>query len=111
MADKESHKSWNLTFTKFCIILNISILFISHYFRSPIEADILISYATTPGYVSWRNSLKGSWFIQSICEVFAKNARRLDILSMLTMVSVCNGRALIFFLIMENHTMRYRAIG
>uniref|UniRef100_A0A0M3IVB9 CASPASE_P20 domain-containing protein n=1 Tax=Ascaris lumbricoides TaxID=6252 RepID=A0A0M3IVB9_ASCLU len=54
--------------------------------KSPIEADILISYATTPGYVSWRNSMKGSWFIQSICEVFSKYAKDTDILSMLTMV-------------------------
>ncbi|VDP19061.1 unnamed protein product [Onchocerca flexuosa] len=55
--------------------------------KSPIEADILVSYATTPGYVSWRNSMKGSWFIQSICEVFAKHAKSTDILSMLTLVS------------------------
>ncbi|VDK24838.1 unnamed protein product, partial [Anisakis simplex] len=50
-------------------------------------ADILISYATTPGYVSWRNSMKGSWFIQSICEVFSKRAKDTDILAMLTMVN------------------------
>uniref|UniRef100_A0A915CFV6 Uncharacterized protein n=1 Tax=Parascaris univalens TaxID=6257 RepID=A0A915CFV6_PARUN len=55
--------------------------------KSPIEADILISYATTPGYVSWRNSMKGSWFIQSICEIFSKYAKDTDILSMLTMVN------------------------
>ncbi|EFO24820.1 hypothetical protein LOAG_03664 [Loa loa] len=55
--------------------------------KSPIEADILVSYATTPGYVSWRNSMKGSWFIQSICEVFAKYAKSTDILSMLTLVN------------------------
>uniref|UniRef100_A0A915PLH8 Uncharacterized protein n=1 Tax=Setaria digitata TaxID=48799 RepID=A0A915PLH8_9BILA len=55
--------------------------------KSPIEADILVSYATTPGYVSWRNSMRGSWFIQSICEVFAKYAKSTDILSMLTLVN------------------------
>uniref|UniRef100_A0A0R3S1P8 Caspase-2 n=1 Tax=Elaeophora elaphi TaxID=1147741 RepID=A0A0R3S1P8_9BILA len=55
--------------------------------KSPIEADILVSYATTPGYVSWRNSMKGSWFVQSICEVFAKYAKSTDILSMLTLVN------------------------
>ncbi|VDM50072.1 unnamed protein product [Toxocara canis] len=55
--------------------------------KSPIEADILVSYATTPGYVSWRNSMKGSWFVQSICEVFSKYAKNTDILSMLTMVN------------------------
>ncbi|KAL3994857.1 Caspase domain family protein [Acanthocheilonema viteae] len=55
--------------------------------KSPIEADILVSYATTPGYVSWRNSMKGSWFVQSVCEVFAKYAKSTDILSMLTLVN------------------------
>lgn len=55
--------------------------------RTPIEADILVAYATTPGYVSWRNSMKGSWFIQAICEVFAKYSKKYDILSMLTMVN------------------------
>ncbi len=54
--------------------------------KYPLEADVLIAYATTPGYVSWRNSCKGSWFIQSLCEVFAKFAHRDDVLSMLTKV-------------------------
>ncbi|VDN37096.1 unnamed protein product [Gongylonema pulchrum] len=47
----------------------------------------MVSYATTPGYVSWRNSVRGSWFVQSICEVFAKYAKTTDILSMLTLVN------------------------
>ncbi|VDN05970.1 unnamed protein product [Thelazia callipaeda] len=55
--------------------------------KSPAEADILVAYATTPGYVSWRNSLKGSWFIQSICQIFAQYAKSNDILSMLTLVN------------------------
>ena len=29
------------------------------------HSDIFIAYATVPGYVSWRNSANGSWFIQA----------------------------------------------
>ncbi|RCN34148.1 hypothetical protein ANCCAN_20006 [Ancylostoma caninum] len=53
----------------------------------PRESDFLIAYATPPTYVSWRNSLRGSWFVQAICEVFAKHARDMDILQLLTTVN------------------------
>ena len=35
--------------------------------KIPMEADFLIAYSTIAGYFSWRNSVKGSWFIQSLC--------------------------------------------
>ncbi|XP_077866408.1 caspase-2-like [Saccoglossus kowalevskii] len=54
----------------------------------PSEGDMLLAYATVPGYVSWRNSERGSWFIQAITEVFLSKAHTEDLLSMLTMV--CN---------------------
>ncbi|PAV71706.1 hypothetical protein WR25_27069 [Diploscapter pachys] len=53
----------------------------------PVEADIFIGYATPPYYVSWRNSLRGSWFIQAICQVFSKFARDQDLATLLTMVN------------------------
>lgn len=55
--------------------------------KTPACADSLIAYATTPGYVSWRNSLHGSWFIQSICEVFCKNAKSEELHHMLLEVN------------------------
>uniref|UniRef100_A0A0N5A366 Caspase-2 n=1 Tax=Parastrongyloides trichosuri TaxID=131310 RepID=A0A0N5A366_PARTI len=55
--------------------------------KIPIEADILVAYATPSGYVSWRNSVNGSWFIQSIFKIFHEHAATHDILSMLTMVN------------------------
>ncbi|CEF71026.1 Caspase-2 [Strongyloides ratti] len=55
--------------------------------KIPIEADILVAYATPSGYVSWRNSVNGSWFIQSIFKIFHEYAATHDILSMLTMVN------------------------
>ena len=53
----------------------------------PTEGDMLIAFSTTPGYVSWRNQQSGSWFIQSICEIFSKFASSEDICSLLTRVS------------------------
>ncbi|KAK7475760.1 hypothetical protein BaRGS_00032981, partial [Batillaria attramentaria] len=35
----------------------------------PNEADFLVSYATVPGYVSWRNTREGSWFIGKLTEL------------------------------------------
>ena len=40
--------------------------------RSKVELtweDILIAYATIPGYVANRNRYRGSWFIECLCEV------------------------------------------
>eukprot|EP00057_Strongylocentrotus_purpuratus_P000592 XP_001179068.1 PREDICTED: cell death protein 3-like [Strongylocentrotus purpuratus] len=34
----------------------------------PDNADIYVAYATSEGYFSIRNQVKGSWFIQSLCE-------------------------------------------
>ena len=51
------------------------------------DADFLLAYATTPGFVSWRTSKKGSWFIQALVEVIKDNACKEDLASMLTMVN------------------------
>jgi hypothetical protein len=53
----------------------------------PSDADFLISYATTPGFVSWRHKENGSWYIQSIFEIFQRHAEKEDLISMLTMVN------------------------
>ncbi|TSM68858.1 Caspase-8 [Bagarius yarrelli] len=34
----------------------------------PIAADYLVAMATVPGYVSFRDKLKGTWFIQTLCK-------------------------------------------
>ena len=31
--------------------------------------DLMVAYSTIPGFVSWRDSRNGSWFIQDLCEV------------------------------------------
>lgn len=39
------------------------------------------------GYYSWRNTTKGSWFVQSLCEELRRRAHTNDILTILTFVS------------------------
>lgn len=44
--------------------------------KIPMEADFLIAYSTIAGFYSWRNSLNGSWFIQSLCQVMNDNGKK-----------------------------------
>ncbi|XP_064552624.1 caspase-like [Drosophila montana] len=55
-------------------------------YKIPIHADFLIAYSTIPGFYSWRNTTRGSWFMQSLCAELAANGKRLDILTLLTFV-------------------------
>jgi caspase 7 len=57
--------------------------------RIPTEADFLVAYSVVPGYYSWRNSVRGSWFIQALCDVLERyggGQNPLDLLSMMTRV-------------------------
>lgn len=53
----------------------------------PAEADMLVAYSTVPGYVSWSNLQKGSWFVQAIVDVFNAYAHEEDVVSMLVRVN------------------------
>ena len=53
----------------------------------PLEADFMYAYSTVPGYYSWRNSVKGSWFVQAIDSVFRKYVKSMDLLRMMTRVN------------------------
>lgn len=55
-------------------------------YKIPVHADFLIAYSTIPGFYSWRNTTRGSWFMQSLCAEFNANAKRYDILTLLTFV-------------------------
>ncbi len=53
----------------------------------PQEADIYIGYSTSPGKAATRElDGSGSWYMQAICEVFARDARRDDLLTLMTTV-------------------------
>ncbi|KAH8378028.1 hypothetical protein KR093_008530, partial [Drosophila rubida] len=55
--------------------------------RMPLHEDFLIAFSTLPGFCSWRNTVDGSWFIQSLCEELAANGSNRDILTLLTFVA------------------------
>ncbi|XP_023690616.1 uncharacterized protein [Paramormyrops kingsleyae] len=53
----------------------------------PVPSDILVSYSTYPGYVSWRNPQTGSWYVETLDEILAEHAATSDLVTMLTMVN------------------------
>ncbi|XP_020384905.1 caspase-8-like [Rhincodon typus] len=53
----------------------------------PDEADFLLGMATVEGYVSFRHTQLGTWYIQSLCENLEKYCAREDLLSILTIVN------------------------
>lgn len=55
-------------------------------FRIPTHADFLIAYSTVPGFYSWRNTTRGSWFMQALCMELKENGTRYDLLTILTFV-------------------------
>ncbi|KAJ0180413.1 hypothetical protein K1T71_003817 [Dendrolimus kikuchii] len=55
-------------------------------YRIPIHADFLIVFSTVPGYYSWRNTTRGSWFMQALCEELRYCGMERDILTLLTFV-------------------------
>ena len=54
--------------------------------RIPTSADFLIAYSSSPGYVSYCNTKKGSWFTQTLCTELKKNGTRYDLLTLLPFV-------------------------
>ncbi|CAI5680788.1 unnamed protein product [Oreochromis niloticus] len=55
--------------------------------KIPVEADFLYAFSTAPGYYSWRNTMTGSWFIQSVCDMISKYGKELEILHIMTRVN------------------------
>jgi caspase 7 len=60
---------------------------VNYVSKIPMEADFLIAYSTIAGYYSWRNSLNGSWFIQSLCNILNECGDALEIMQLLTAVN------------------------
>ncbi|EAT33368.1 AAEL014348-PB [Aedes aegypti] len=52
----------------------------------PTNADFLFAFATIPGYMSFRNTKNGSWFIRELCNELNENGQRYDMLTLLTFV-------------------------
>nr|XP_015816931.2 caspase-9-like [Nothobranchius furzeri] len=53
----------------------------------PTQSDILVSYSTFPGYVSWRDTQAGSWYVETLERILKENAATDDLCSMLVMVN------------------------
>ena len=53
----------------------------------PAEADFAVVFVTVPGYVSWRNSAFGSWFIKAFVDIMTENVRKRHFLEILTLVN------------------------
>lgn len=53
----------------------------------PTPSDILVSYSTFPGYVSWRDTQSGSWYVEILDRVLEENAPTDDLVTMLMMVN------------------------
>ncbi|KYO40552.1 caspase-7 [Alligator mississippiensis] len=56
-------------------------------YKIPVEADFLFAYSTVPGYFSWRNPGRGSWFVQSLCYILNEHGKQLEIMQILTRVN------------------------
>jgi len=56
-------------------------------YKVPSHSDFVIAHSTVAGYYSWRNTLAGSWFIQSLAKIFEQERSRRDVLSMLTIIN------------------------
>ncbi|NXK80012.1 CASP9 protein, partial [Amazona guildingii] len=54
----------------------------------PTPSDILVSYSTFPGFVSWREVSSGSWYVETLDGVLEQYAPSEDLLNMLLRVSV-----------------------
>ncbi|XP_041377964.1 caspase-3-like [Gigantopelta aegis] len=58
----------------------------------PAGGDVFIASATIPDYLSWRNTKKGTWFIQAIVYIFQNFAYKEDISKLMTKVNRLVGR-------------------
>uniref|UniRef100_A0A2K5ENI1 Caspase 9 n=1 Tax=Aotus nancymaae TaxID=37293 RepID=A0A2K5ENI1_AOTNA len=53
----------------------------------PTPSDIFVSYSTFPGFVSWRDPKSGSWYVETLDDVFEQWAHSEDLQSLLLRVA------------------------
>ena len=54
--------------------------------RQGLYSDMVLAYASSPNFVSYRNTKDGTVFIQCLCDVFREYAHQLDLATLLSMV-------------------------
>lgn len=47
----------------------------------------VLTHVDFPGYYSWRNPGRGSWFVQALCNVLNEFGKQLEIMQILTRVN------------------------
>ncbi|MEE6482126.1 hypothetical protein FKM82_013159 [Ascaphus truei] len=52
----------------------------------PTSSDILVSYSTFPGFVSWRDRETGSWYVETLDKILGEQAATEDLQTLLVMV-------------------------
>ncbi|XP_049628010.1 caspase-9 [Suncus etruscus] len=53
----------------------------------PTPSDIFVSYSTFPGFVSWRDTRRGSWYVETLDSVFEQWASLEDLQTLLLRVA------------------------
>ncbi|XP_011873537.1 PREDICTED: caspase-1 [Vollenhovia emeryi] len=61
---------------------------IPHYQTTRNYSDMLVVQSTLPGYVSYRDSITGSWFIQILCKIFMNHAHTNHVLDLFSMIDM-----------------------
>ncbi|KAK7580517.1 hypothetical protein V9T40_001146 [Parthenolecanium corni] len=56
-------------------------------YRIPLYVDFLFAHSTIPGFYSWRNPVRGSFFIQAFCDELNRNWKQYDLVTILTFVN------------------------
>ncbi|XP_055613753.1 caspase Dronc [Uranotaenia lowii] len=52
----------------------------------PTYADMFICFSTVPGFAAHRDKFKGSWFVESMCDEWAKHAHDTDVEQLMKLV-------------------------
>ncbi|RUS86414.1 hypothetical protein EGW08_005792, partial [Elysia chlorotica] len=53
----------------------------------PLLIDAFMAWSTTPGFISYRNTKAGTWFIQAVVYVFSRFAYKHDLTRLMTKVT------------------------
>ncbi|XP_045404611.1 caspase-9 isoform X2 [Lemur catta] len=53
----------------------------------PTPSDIFVSYSTFPGFVSWRDTKSGSWYVETLDSIFEQWAHSEDLQSLMLRVA------------------------
>lgn len=56
--------------------------------KLPTINDVLLCYATVPGFEALRDIVDGSWYIESMCKIWSQNAHNKELIDLLSYVDI-----------------------